>query len=338
MHKKKLIFYQSIAEITEIIEILKQNAFGTFTIAVTGGEPLTKLIKKLKLNKKFGIKIYNFHALSLRNPINIIKMFLRYNYSSHSKQILSYSYSEVFFFSYGYDFVTPIFLSKVLAKKINFINFYKRKLTIGKPGIKDFIQILIVRLIFNRAEIKIVFDKHYRQIFYYPLKTRINKLSLLNKIPKPIFKLPISKNKKNKKIAIFFDAYEEVLIGSEFKKVLLDIFKLLERNGFIVIVKKHPVSDLSECVKNSKKLNYILDPYPVEFYKFDRVRVVFGLFSLSLTKITEKYPNVKVFSFLRIIKNANTPRYIKSYLNKMMKAGSICFPKNLSQLKEIINS
>ena len=118
----------------------------------------------------------------------------------------------------------------------------------------------------------------------------------------------------------------------------MDIFKLLERNGFIVIVKKHPVSDLSECVKNSKKLNYILDPYPVEFYKFDRVRVVFGLFSLSLTKITEKYPNVKVFSFLRIIKNANTPRYIKSYLNKMMKAGSICFPKNLSQLKEIINS
>ena len=41
--KKKLIFYQSIAEISEIIELLKKNAVGKFLIIVTGGKQLTNL-------------------------------------------------------------------------------------------------------------------------------------------------------------------------------------------------------------------------------------------------------------------------------------------------------
>ena len=79
--KKKLIFYQSIAEISEIIELLKKNAVGKFLIIVTGGKQLTNLLKKLKLKKKYGLKIYEFHTPRLINPLNIIKICLILNYS-----------------------------------------------------------------------------------------------------------------------------------------------------------------------------------------------------------------------------------------------------------------
>ena len=60
--KKKLIFYQSIAEISEIIELLKKNAVGKFLIIVTGGKQLTNLLKKLKLKKKNFLK-FNFFII-----------------------------------------------------------------------------------------------------------------------------------------------------------------------------------------------------------------------------------------------------------------------------------
>ena len=338
MQKKKIIFYQSIAVISEIVEILKQNLFGTFTIVVTGGEPLTNLLKKLQLKKKFGIKVYNFHALSLKNPVNILNMYYKFNYSNESKKILSHFYDEVLFFSSAYDFVTPIFLSKLSTDRVTFINFYRRKFAEGKPGIKDIIQILIIKLILNGAKIKLMFDKNYKQIYYQPVKIKIKEKPINNKIPKSIFKLPLPKNKKYKKVAIFFDAYEEVLVGNHFKKIIFDIFNLLEKDGFLIVIKKHPVSDLSNCIKNLKKCFYILDPLPVELYHLQNVKVVFGLFSLSLSKITEKYPDIKVFSFLKLLNNINNSKHLKSYLNKMKRSGDIYFPCNLSQLKKIVDS
>ena len=98
MIKKKLIFYQSISEISEIIELIKKSPYGTFIIIVTGGAALTEVIKKIKLKKFFGVMIYEFHALKLKNPFNILRMIFRFNYSQDVKKVLSHIYKEVFFF------------------------------------------------------------------------------------------------------------------------------------------------------------------------------------------------------------------------------------------------
>ena len=336
--KKKLIFYQSIAEISEIIELLKKNAVGKFLIIVTGGKQLTNLLKKLKLKKKYGLKIYEFHTPRLINPLNIIKICLILNYSKESKKVLNYYFEDVIFFSYGYDFITPFFLSKINSQKITFINYYKRKFIKGSPGFKEILQILIVKFILMNNDIKIFFHKNYRQIFYLQKNKKIDELPPQNIYLKSIFKLPISKEIKNKKIIIFFDAYEEVLVGAKFKEVLFEIFKLLEAHGYLIIIKKHPVSNLSKSISNSKKWLYILDPFPIEMYKLNSVRFVFGLYSLSLIKVIEKHPNIKAFSFSRLIEKKNLSNTMKNNLKKMGIFSKIDYPRNLKEIKKIINT
>ena len=141
-----------------------------------------------------------------------------------------------------------------------------------------------------------------------------------------------------KKIIIFFDAYEEVLVGAKFKEVLFEIFKLLEAHGYLIIIKKHPVSNLSKSISNSKKWLYILDPFPIEMYKLNSVRFVFGLYSLSLIKVIEKHPNIKAFSFSRLIEKKNLSNTMKNNLKKMGIFSKIDYPRNLNQIKKIINT
>jgi hypothetical protein len=335
MAKKKLIFYQSIAEISEIIEILKKSPYGTYFIIVTGGRVLTNLLKKIKLKKDFGVKIYEFQALRLKNPINILKMYFRFNHSRDAKKILSFRYHDVIFFNYSYDFVTPIFLSKINSKKISFVNFYQRKFTNGKPKLKELIQKFIIKILHKNINVKMLFDKKYEQIFFFPKDKKIKEISKTNKIPKSIFDLPIPRNNKKKNI-IYFDAFEEKIYGASFKQTLLKIFELADKADLNIIIKKHPVSDLSKCVNYSKKWSYILEPFPIELYKLSKVEYVFGLSSLSLSKICEKYPKIKVFSFLNLLKVDKNTLHMRKYLQKMMKSGIIYFPNNFNQIKEIL--
>ena len=48
--KKILIFFQSIADIREIIQLLNFYSFGKCVIIVTGGKHFCYVLKKLKVN------------------------------------------------------------------------------------------------------------------------------------------------------------------------------------------------------------------------------------------------------------------------------------------------
>jgi hypothetical protein len=334
MIKKKLIFYQSVSEISEIIELIKKSPYGTFIIIITGGAALTKVIKKIKLKKFFGVTIYEFHALKLKNPFNILRMIFRFNYSQDVKKVLSHSYKEVFFFNFSYDFVTPIFLSKIDSKNFTFIDFYKRKLVKGRPGLKEIIQKIVIKILHINTNISMTYDMKYNQIHYFPIGKKINEVLLINKMPKPIFELPIPNNKK---YILYFDSNEEQIYGNKFKKIILKIFDLAENAGFNVIIKKHPVAELSNCIKGSKKWIYISDPIPIELYNLKNIQYVLGLTTLSLAKVAEKYPNIIVLSFLNILGIKKNLSHMTEYLKKMMNSGVINYPDNFNDIKKQLN-
>lgn len=331
---KSLIIYQSIAEISEILRILQNSNKGKFTIIVTGGEALTLVLKKLKLKEKFRIKIYEFQALKLKNPLNIIKMFIKFNYSQNLKKILSHKYKNVIFFNYCTDFVAPIFLCRLKSKNFTFINFYRREFTKGKLGFKQFIQILLLKILYIKINLKIAYDENHKQLFFFPQKKKIiNKLPICN-ITKSLFKLPILKKNIGHDV-IYFDSYEERFYGKLYKQTLFNIFKIINEKGYNIIIKKHPVAKLSNCVIGLKKSYYIKDPLPIELYDLSNVKYVFGLYSTGLSKVAEKYKSIKVFSFLRLLDTKKDFSYEVNHLKTMSSSGKIFFPKNYNQIKKI---
>ena len=170
---RKLIFYQSPLEIVDILRIVTNDLYSKFVIIVTGGKNLTKILYKLKFEEKFNVKIYEFHAHKLTNPINIFWTFFRLHYSKLSKEILDVTYQQVFFFNYSWDFIAPFFLSKLKAEKIFFIDFYGEKLCQIKMNFKQYIQYSIYRILFKNANIKIVAHKYlFKTFFFFLLKKK----------------------------------------------------------------------------------------------------------------------------------------------------------------------
>ena len=125
--KKNLIFFSIIYWANKYYTFIKKNIFGSTIIIVTGSENLLFPIKKINLEKKYGVKIYNFCSSSLKNPLNIFKMYFRFHLSKDSKSILKYNFDKAYIFSQHEDFVAPIFLSKCKIKKIYQIMIYEGK-------------------------------------------------------------------------------------------------------------------------------------------------------------------------------------------------------------------
>ena len=71
-------------------------------------------------------------------------------------------------------------------------------------------------------------------------------------------------------------------------------------------------------------------------YKLNSVRFVFGLYSLSLIKVIEKHPNIKAFSFSRLIEKKNLSNTMKNNLKKMGIFSKIDYPRNLNQIKKVV--
>ena len=89
MKKNILIFYQSVTEITEILLLIKRYPSKSCTIIITGQENFLFVLQKLKLEEKYGVKIFQFNCLSLKNPINLIKMYYQLNFSKKAKEIFN---------------------------------------------------------------------------------------------------------------------------------------------------------------------------------------------------------------------------------------------------------
>ena len=336
MIKKKLILYQSTAELVEIIEILKKSPYGSCIIVITGGANLFNIIKKIKLKKKFGLTIYEFHAFTLKNPLNILRMYLRFNYSEDIKKILSPKYKEVLFFNYHSDFVAPFFLCQINSKKFKFINFYKKKLTKGKPKLKKIIQMFIIKIFHKNLNVKMFYDKKFEEIYFYPIDKKIKEFLPSQKILESFLEFPISNKIKKEKNIIYLDGNDESFYGNKFKKTLLTIFYLLDKNGYNIIIKKHPILNLSNCIKNSNKWIYNLDSVPIELYNLSKIKFIFGLNSTSLAKVAEKFPEIKVFSFLRLVMSKNVAFEKEKFLKNMLKTGIIYYPDNISKIQKLI--
>jgi hypothetical protein len=342
--KKILIFYQSPAEIIDILRLLSMHPFGTSIILVTGGKNLLKIIEKIKLRRKFGVTVYEFSNLNLKNPVNIIITYLRFYYSQTSKIILSIKYKNVFFFNYCWDYVTPFFLDKITAEKITYINFYKRDLTKENKSKKKIIQRFIYKLLYKNSNIKIMYDASWNLINFYPLSKKIYEEKSEGKLANTILKLPLE-NKLNKiKKIIYFDSNEESDFGNEFVNILSSLFKILESAGYSIIIKKHPVWKLSNCfLGDFKKYKYILDPCPIELYDLKEINYAFGFGSVSLSKIAMDYSNIKVISILKLfllkknIKKIASKKF-QNHLNTMNNSkNKIYYPDTFEKLEKYFN-
>ena len=120
---KKLIFYQSIANIDYILHILKNSPKNSCVIVVTGGSHFFEIIKNLNLKEKFGIELIDFSQPKIYNPVEIIKFLYKIKSGEIIKRLKRYKFSKAYFNCYNTDFVTPIILSIVDIKKIYFCKY-----------------------------------------------------------------------------------------------------------------------------------------------------------------------------------------------------------------------
>jgi hypothetical protein len=344
--EKNLIFYQSISEIFEILRIVKKYPFGKCVIIVTGGPHFLGVLDSLKFKNRFGTTIYEFCGLSLKNPFDLLRMYLRFNYSSDYKELLSQSFNKAFFFCKYIDFVAPIFLCQKNIKKLIYIDLYKfvfKKKKI-KLSIRHLIQKIIIKILHKNINVKMTFWKLFPGndwivMYFYCFGKKINP-RLPSRVPKKyFFDLPLSKKIISKKKIIYIDSDDESLIGSEFRNVILKVFKIAEDQGYQIVIKKHPRTKLSEIFYISKKWIIITDPMPIELFNLKKVDCLIGFFSSGLAKISDKYSCIRVFSIVNLLSQDMRKKFEKNILtfhNNLTKNNKVYYPNSFKKVEEII--
>lgn len=348
--KKKIIFYQSISEIIEITKLLKKSEYGSCTIVVTGGNHFLAVIKKLKLKKKFGLKIYSYYCSTLKNPLNILKIYISFHHGNDIKKILSNFYDEAIFFNKCFDFVTPFFLSKLNVKNIFYINFYKFKLIkSGKINYKSIIIKTILKFIYKNSFIKINFNnlishsyqKNILSFNFLNLKIK-NKPMSKSKYEIPLISMGFDLKKKK---VIYLDSNEEEYLVSKGEyhiaknvgRTITELLDFFETKGYNIIIKKHGREKLSSSFSKIKKWNYIFDPFPIELYDLNSSDVVIGYISSGLPLVFQNNPKVKSISILkmlpsRVINFNHIQKYYKDLYNKK----KVLYPKSIKEIKSLI--
>ncbi len=344
MKKKILIFYQSITEITEILPLVKRYPFKSCVIIITGHKNFIFILQKLKLDEKYGVKIFQFNCLSMKNPINLIKMYFQINFSEEAKKILKFEFKSAFFFNKCIDFIAPLFLSRCNIEKIKFIDIYKlkfRKIK-NKISLKNIIQKIILKFLYNRTIVKIEFLKLLGPHPFITYIFKINKSIIkINKIRrkqnKYLFSLNLHKVKNN---IIYLDANDdeylklngEITEGNKYSRLIYNILKNFENRGFNVIIKKHPREKLTSSISLINRWTYILDPIPIELYKLSNVKFIITLSSFGCVALPK---NIKVICLVRLLDSKTyTYNNIYKFFSRFNK--KIIYPKNIKILKKII--
>jgi hypothetical protein len=351
MKKKKiLIFFQSLAEITEIFKILSKNKFGSCIIIVTGGKNFIPIIEKLKLKKKFGVIIYPFYALSLKNPFNILAIYYKFYFSNNTKKILSYYYQEAIFFNKFFDFITPFFLCKINVKKISYIDFYKFEFS--KPiniGFKNTIKKIILKSLYKKLNLNIYFFKLNFQkeivLYFHMSNIVIKNKSREKKYNIPLLSMDYELNKKKK--VIYLDSNEEEYlvsmgeydIGKIIGSTVTEVLKVFEKDGYDIIIKKHSRARLSPSLSKIKNWTYILDPLPIEIYSLNKLDIVVAYCSSGLALVSQKKYKIKTVSIIKLIPSkVYTYKNAHKYYNHLSRDNKIYYPENLNQIKNLIIS
>lgn len=345
--KKILIFFQSLAEISSIHQLLNTFPFGKVIIIVTGGKHFLSVLKRLKVEKLFGAKIFKFHLISLKNPLNLFFMYFRFYHSLDSKILKKYNFEKGFFFSEYEDFVTPIFLDLSNVKQItlidNYQNIFSKKKS--KINIKNSLRFFLIKLLLIGIDVKISHHRYkyfsiksffqfarYRLLNKKIIRCKPLKISLL-----PKFRLKFNNRILKKKNIIYIDANDEERIGDEFKVIMDKLFKLMIQNNYNVIIKRKPIPHkLSPSLKNKSEFRYIDDTAPIELFDLSKINFVFGFMSTGLSKLSEENSHLKVFSIVNLLsakKKGEYGKMTKNFLKSLQsKKGKIYFPSSYNEI------
>lgn len=345
--KKKIIFYQSTAEITQILKILKKNTYGSCIIILTGGSHFLEIVKKLKLRKKFGVEIFFFNTVNFFHPINFVKTFFRLYLSNDVRHILSYFYEEAIFFNKSFDFITPLFLNRIKVNRISYIDFYKFKFSKSKKiEIKNIIRRILLKILYLKSTIEISFldmnlPSYNKGVIYFNLKNLVIKKKPLIKIKFSPPLISMSKKKDNKKKLIYLDSDEEKFLeshgeygfGKKIRYIVSDIINLFSSRGYQIIIKKHGREKISSKLRKIKNLKYDFGVIPIELYKLSTSDVVLGYASSGLSLVCQSNPKVKSISITSMIPSKIIKfKKMNKYFNILQKNNNVFFPKNINEI------
>jgi len=346
--KKILIFFQSSIELVAIFNLMHKNRQNSYVILVTGNNKLLYVLQKLNLEKKFKVKIFNFCARSLKNPLNILYMFFQYNLGKNFRSILKYNFDEAFIFNLHEDFVAPIFLSKCKIKKITKLMVYEGKKykkyeknfpfkNLKKINLIYRIKFFIFKFLQNDTNIKLRLQKNkYYQLIYFDLfgKKIYNRFPSQKKII--FFKIFTEKKYKKKKKILYIDSNEESRIGLKFKLITKKILYLLESKDYHVVIKKHLRENLSKSLSGYRNRTYITDPIPIELYDLNKIKIVISLESAAIAQVADKYPSTKCISTAKLILSKKYAEKTIKFLNLISLKNKICFLNKISYIKKLI--
>lgn len=347
---KILIIYQSIAEITFIIQLLKKHSFGTCVLIITGGKHFASVIKRLNIEESFGVEVFEFNGLSLKNPLNLAKMYFNIYYSQDSRKLSNYDFKKTYFFSEYEDFIAPIFLSKKNVNEIilidNLKNLFSKKKK--KGTFKDYLKIFLIQLLQIHINVKINFftfknnNKNLHAVKFSRYKLYKKKIKRINPIKYKIrddFKLKLDDKILKKKNIMYIDSNDEEMVGDEFKVIMNRIFKKLQELNYNIIIKRPTRESLSPSLEKKINFNYISDPTPIELYDLTKIGCVLGFMTSALSKISVN-KKVKVCSIINLLSEKKKNEYQKIIYNvhKNFKSEKhkIFYPSSLKSLIKIL--
>lgn len=348
-YSKKLIFYQSISSIDYILHILKNSKKNECIIVVTGGSHFLEIIEKLKLKKKFGIKVFNFSQPKILKPFEIIRFLYEIKFGKTIQTLKKNYFSEAYFNYYNTDFVTPSILSLIKTKKIFFCK-YKIISSFNKKNsfpinFKWSLKKLFLKLLLYKYNIYIHYSGQdgFRRINFKVSNKKIIELDLPVLNFDNNFLIPLNL-KTNKKRVIFLDGNQEVFLGSDYYKVINKIFEIFKENNFEIIIKKKPGIPLSDSLKKIKKKILISSTIPIEFYDLKKIDIVVGISSTGQAYIANRNPKILVISCLHLFKdykskvreNIKNVKNIIYYLKARDLKKKILFPKDINDFERIV--
>ena len=344
MIKKKIIFFQSVSNIDFILTKLQNSSKNRFVIIVTGGNFILKLLKKLKVKKKFGTEIFSYAQPSIFNILNLYQLINRIRKKGLKNKYINYEFESAYFGCTHTDFITPIFLSILNIKKIYFYKDilnkknkirYSTKFSLYWLIKKFFYKIILYRYNIFRSNIRIndLLINDQRVLNFELLNDKVSfkeeKISKINQSFK--FKLT---SLSSRNTILYLDSFEEKKFGKTFNIINTKIFEILNNLDFKIVIKKHPRIPLSKTIKLLNNKSILKSSIPIELYKMEKVKIVIGCASLGLANLARNNSDLKVIStlnfFIKDKKNSSIIKYYQKYLNLFNE--KILYPKNLKQL------
>jgi len=329
-----IIFCQAPLDVPYVLwlyETKKQNSF--FWIYIVGVFSLYRHLTSLGLAY---CEITFVPVLPLRNPINILKTRITLE-KIRSRELKNIRASEVYFFSYHYDYSTMYFLKHLRKNNdIRLIDHYilpcaaKRKV-----GVYDKCRQLAIFLA-SSMRCHFILLQHFPTFdvsFYEKISVDIWKDQAW--ISKYMFRL----GDLDSKIALILDSNEQA--SGEYKNfelIVKEMVDILLSLNYVVMVKPHPRVGYSK-VYNSLSVRILDSWMPSQFFDPSGIRAVIGAVSTGLARYYQSpHDKIRAISLLDILESHDEGIKLEniSFLTRMSNS-RVLLPKNMKDFSEIVN-